>query len=154
MDYQDLVKDFAERTEHNLEALRKFQKDGFEFYEVTQLINSCLGLLILPKENYVTNIPEIPLEQLKSDKWPIPEIEGNFEQVKDLRELIRYLRNAIAHFNIEFIADTNRNIEGIKVWNINRDEKITWKAKLSIKQLEMLLNKFSELIMKQGQIPS
>jgi hypothetical protein len=101
MNYQTLVRNFAYRACANLEALQDFQKvrSVVEIYEVTQLINSMLGLLVFPQQRYINHIPKIPLGELTSQGWPIPEISGNYPQVKDLQELVRYLRNAIAHCN-------------------------------------------------------
>src|SRR5688572_21335039 len=122
MRYEDVVADFAERTKKNLELLKKFQAENPEsaVYEVTQLINSMLGLLVFPKEGYFRRIPEIPLSQLIEEGWPIPSVRGIFQQPETLRELIRLLRNAIAHFNLEFKANEQKQITGLVVWNINR----------------------------------
>lgn len=48
MKYENLVKDFVKRTKQNNEMLRKLQTENpnLEFYEVMQLINSLLGLLV------------------------------------------------------------------------------------------------------------
>jgi hypothetical protein len=102
MNYQNLVRDFAHRTCDNLETLRNLQKTkpDVEVYEVTQLINSMLGLFIFPQQKYFNHIPETPLAELARQGWPIPKVEGNCLQVKDLRELVRYLRNAITHCNL------------------------------------------------------
>ena len=45
------VKDFVLRTKENICR-------GSHPYEVTQLVNSLVGLLILPKERYYTNIQD------------------------------------------------------------------------------------------------
>lgn len=60
MEYSDVVKDFAERTLVNLRQIESLSESGYEAYEVTQLINSLLGLLIFPKERFHESIPEIP----------------------------------------------------------------------------------------------
>ena len=33
---------------------------GAELFEVTQLVNSLLGIIVLPREYYIKSIPEIP----------------------------------------------------------------------------------------------
>jgi len=152
MNYQNLVKDFALRTKHNLRALRDIQNSGKEVYEVTQLINSMLGLLIFPKENYFRSIPRKTTEELLSEGWSIPKVVGNFPQVRDLRELIRYLRNAIAHFNIEFYDEGTNKIKGIIVWNTPPGSDIeNWRAKMSIKELESITEKFLALITSKNE---
>lgn len=50
--YHDVLKDSAKRTQKNLEFIEKTKRDSpfIEVFEVTQLINSLLGLLVFPKE--------------------------------------------------------------------------------------------------------
>ena len=75
-----------------------------EVYEVTQLINSCLGLLIFPQQEYFDHIPHTPVVELEQEGWPVPKVQPRFEQVSDLNELIRYLRNAISRFNVSSVT--------------------------------------------------
>ena len=149
MDYENVVKDFAKRTKHNLSLIQEHHKKGNEAYEVTQLINSCLGLLVLPQQNFIRSIPETPIDELIDEGWIIPTVDGNYPQVKNLNELMRYMRNAIAHCNIEFISNSEDQLESIKIWNENRN-RIIWKATLGLKELESLLDKFIELILEEA----
>ena len=122
MDYQNLVVDFASRTAINLKSLkdlRESQPDA-EIYEVTQLINSMLGLLVFPKEKYFEQLPLIPFNELESNGWAIPKLESGCE-IKNLRELIRFLRNAITHCNLEFLSNDGSEIIGLCVWNKNKN---------------------------------
>jgi|CEGF01.1.fsa_nt_gi hypothetical protein len=148
MEYKSLVKDFARRTQKNLDQVRILKANGLESYEVTALINSMLGLLIFPQQKYIDEIPETPLEKLAELGWPIPKVTGDFHQVKNLRQLIRHLRNAISHFNINFFSDDSSEIAGLYVWNVHPHTKeITWEAKLSISDLDMISNNFIKLIL-------
>lgn len=150
MDYQHVVKDFASRTKHNLQLIEKARDDGLEAYEVTQLINSCLGLLVLPQQNYMNSIPETPINELVEMGWKIPKVKGDFPQAENLRELMRFLRNAIAHFNIEFTSKDPDHLQAIKVWNKNRG-KITWQATFTLTELHSLLEQFINLIEDETQ---
>ena len=147
MEYNNVVKDFAHRTRRNLEIIEQQKEAGNEAFEVTQLINSCLGLLVLPQQRFMHSIPKIPISELEQNGWVIPEVTGSFPQVRNLNELIRYLRNAIAHFNIEFLSNDENDIQSIIVWNVNRGEK-TWQATLGLEELKSILNKFSDLLEK------
>jgi hypothetical protein len=149
MEYQSLVKDFALRTRKNLEAVREIQRtDPDKVYEVTQLINSMLGLLVFPQQKYFDNIPSTPIAELKKEGWPVPQVIGVYPDVIDLRELLRYLRNAAAHFNLEFDNDDRGQIAGLRVWNTNpRTQQITWMACLSVGDLEAITDKFVALIL-------
>lgn len=146
MDYQVLVRDFARRTLHNLELVREAKRKGHEAYEVTQLINSLLGLLVLPRERYIESIPAVPLEQLRREGWPEPVLSGEFADVSDLRDLIRVLRNSIAHFNIEFIADSGE-IDGVRLANRHRGS-IRWRATLTLEDLEEITSRFAAIILE------
>ena len=150
MDYQDLVRDFAYRTRKNNEALLNLQKvqPEVEVYEVTQLINSMLGLLVFPQQRFLNHIPRIPLAELADQGWPVPEVEGDYPQVTDLKELVRYLRNAIAHCNLQFLVDERGQINGLRVWNTNpRDRRTTWRARLTMQDIEKISGKFIQLLL-------
>ena len=146
--HEDLVADFARRTRENLETLRKVQEvhRDWSVFEVTQLINSMLGLLVFPQQQYFDRIPETAMPVLVEQGWPVPRVTGNYPQANDLRTLVRYLRNAISHFNIEFLERKGGEITGIRVWNVGRNNQKTWEAELSIDDLEAITKRFIELL--------
>ncbi|MEI7795868.1 MAG: HEPN family nuclease [Methylococcaceae bacterium] len=149
MNYQDLVVDFAKRTAENLETLRQLKQSqpDAEIYEVTQLINSMLGLLVFPKEKDF-KFPHIKFKDLDTNGWIIPQPEiGN--QVRNLSVFIRYLRNAIAHCNLEFLSGSDNQICGLRVWNKDKNGNITWKATLAITDIEKITNKLLKTILKK-----
>lgn len=53
------VKDFIHRTKENI-------RNGTHPYEVTQLVNSLIGLLVLPKERHYTNIQDKMIHTAKA----------------------------------------------------------------------------------------
>ena len=63
MDYHNLVVDFAKRTRKNLEFIRSAQvaNPELEVFEVTQLVNSLLGLLVFPQQKFMDQIEPKPL---------------------------------------------------------------------------------------------
>jgi hypothetical protein len=148
MMYEEVVRDFARRTKANLAVIDRLRASGNEVYEVTQLVNSLLGLLVFPQQEFVDRIPEKTLDQLRQDGWPIPNVRGNFRQVSDLRQLIRYLRNAIAHFNVQFLGDGQGQIRGLRVWNEKRSVK-TWEAELSVDDIRGIAERFITLLETQ-----
>jgi hypothetical protein len=158
MDYQELVRDFADRTRTNLQTLRRLKEEDpeAEVYEVTQLMNSMLGLLIFPSETYVQRIPKTPLSELACQGWPIPEVVGSYPQVAHLKELVRYMRNAIAHCNVRFLSDEDRQIIGVELWNERTRRAldgrqiptVTWKARLTIDDLEKITDKFIDMLLE------
>ena len=114
MNYESVILDFAERTRKNLRTIEDLQAKGGEADEVTQLVNSMLGLLVFPRERFIDQSPQTSLSDLEADGWPVPKVIGDFPQARDLRELIGDLRNAIAHFNIEFIGEEDRICQGVE----------------------------------------
>jgi hypothetical protein len=101
-----------------MEYNRKFQHDFMnrtlyimhEYkgpYDATILINCLLGLLVLPKETLINRIPPDPYEELA--QWGINpksivkfgKCEDGYEHAPTLRQFVRRLRNAVAHFNVE-----------------------------------------------------
>lgn len=154
MMYESLIHDFAKRTLANLDSLKllKEQNPDMRFYEVTNLINSMLGLLIFPQQAFVNEIPPTPLSELESLGWPIPKVIGKFSQARDLNQLVRYLRNAIAHCNVKFKAGDRDEIIGLVVWN-NDTKKPgkpkTWQAELTMDEVEKIIRQFVALILSK-----
>ena len=150
MIYEEVIRDFAERTRANLQAIEHLHANGEDVYEATQLVNSTLGLLVFPQQEYMDSIPLTSLAQLEQDGWPIPQVSGGFKQVSNLKQLIKYLRNAIAHFNIKFIGDGRREISLLRVWNIDpRNDKKTWEAELSVDDLRKIAYRFIDLLLEE-----
>ena len=155
MMYESVIREFAERTRKNLHVIEELQNNGEEAYEVTQLVNSMLGLLVFPRERFVEHIPETPLSELQAGGWPIPRVSGGFPQARDLRELVRYLRNAIAHFNIEFIGDGTNQISLLRVWNTHpRTRSKTWEAEIGVSELRAISSRFIDLLLMGDQQPT
>lgn len=146
MEYKDIVRDFAERTKINLAIIQSEVRAGRDAYEVTQLINSLLGLLVFPEQAFFKKIPEIKINDLKKQGWPIPLMCENYSQVADLKQLVRYLRNGIAHFNLRF-TDKDGHVDGLIIWNI-KDGLKDWEAEFKIEQLKSIIERFSELLLK------
>lgn len=76
-------------------------------FEATLPINCLLGLLVVPKETLIDKIPQSPFERL-SDWGILPKSIKRFgkcdyghEHSPNLRQLVRRMRNAVAHFRID-----------------------------------------------------
>ena len=143
MEYKDIVGDFAERTRINLRYIEEARKqgNGKEVYEVTQLINSMLGLLVFPQQEYCDRIPETTLEQLAGEGWPDIECIAGLPPRPNLKELFKYLRNAIAHFNLRFLI-TKGEISGVRLWNENSRGIQNWETELSLEELREITERF------------
>jgi hypothetical protein len=147
MNYQEeFILDFAKRTRANLEFIERAADPNV--YEVTQLFNSMLGLLVFPQQSYMDRIPETPLHDLVNSGWPAIKVTGP-ALCTNLQHLIRMLRNGVSHCNVEFMADELKQITGLRIWNHKggnwRNGK-NWEAELSIEDLRTIAFKFIELM--------
>jgi hypothetical protein len=58
LNYEDIARDFVERTRMNLQAARQLPASGdIRFYEVTHLVNSLLGLIVVPDQRMQDRLP-------------------------------------------------------------------------------------------------
>jgi hypothetical protein len=162
------------RTLSNLEHLDRLAKDEESrdvlperrtAFPVTQLINSLLGLVVFPKENYSKAVPEKKLADLIDDGWPQVEISypspscsrpkrgRNHKRCETLNELVRVLRNGTSHFNIEF--KNNPGTEQIEVISFSNRcpdcEKLTTTVRLSIHQVRDIAGRYSRLIIEHSE---
>lgn len=131
-----VVRDFARRTLTNLEFIEDHYynvyrkgKGNTEVYEVTQMINSLLGLLVFPQQEFWDFIKPVPLtlselSWLKIDQCG-PGTCGN------LKQLIRYVRNSISHFNVYFVKDKDY-IKRMEMWNVDRKGETNWRAEIDV----------------------
>ena len=99
----DLGDEFIARTQKNLIAIECLKDISCKVYEVTQLLNSMLGLLIFPKERFFEKIQNKRWDMMVKEEWPLP--SEDYSHVSDLEQLITNMRNAVAHCNIELIPE-------------------------------------------------
>jgi hypothetical protein len=72
---------------------------------VTELVNSTLGLVVFPWERlFHDRVKSEDLQTLVADGWPVWEI--TWGRCETLGQLIRLLRNGIAHGNVRFSSDS------------------------------------------------
>jgi hypothetical protein len=148
LNYGELVSDFAQRTKANLELVEKqaARSPRHDAFEVTQLVNSMLGLLVFPQQRWFDRIPRTPLPHLIAKGWPSITVHGAVPD-DDLRGLSRYLRNAIAHCNVEFLPDDSGHIAGLRIWNLPPGKsEPDWKAELSVEALRFIALQFVDML--------
>jgi len=130
--YGAVVQDFAKRTRANLEFIEEqHTASSASVFEVTQLINSLLGLLVFPQQHFWNNLKRIPLTDLPWIRFQ----ERSGSRCRNLRQLVRYVRNSVSHFNVNF-EDTAGEIVQLELWNVNpRTRQVDWRADISINDL-------------------
>jgi hypothetical protein len=138
--YRNTLYDFIRRTKQNLETIESGSKaKPNEYFEVTQLINSVVGLLMFPKEAVYEEIPATPLDELRQRGVPLPTILHGKLKEDTLKQLIRYMRNGFAHYHVHFDSPNNE-IRGIYLWNETPKKVVDWVVYISIADLRSLLD--------------
>lgn len=97
------AKELNRRTKENL--------DNYQGpYEVTQLINSMVGMLVIPRQIYLQNLENVPFDSALLQRLQTCCVQN---QLLTLDKIVRRMRNAICHGHLEFCADSNNNIERV-----------------------------------------
>lgn len=146
----EFIKDFAVRTQRNYDMMK-----NAGYYEVTQLINSAVGLLIIPEQRLYDKI----IDGLVSDELYqelCKSIITNTYLDKDknsLQQIARHIRNSIAHARMEFSAErppkkgTSLIIRTVTFTDFS-SKKQKFKIALPIPLLEKFFSEFSNAIIK------
>lgn len=160
------------RTIHNFEFIDRKKSHAGPF-EVTQLINSFLALVAHPWDQLLdqkklegVGIESIQFKECGFPVFPSLPVEGDSAKVGNAYELLRVLRNGMAHGNMELldrktlrrlrqsgplprVAETE--IAGLKLWN-RRSENgpVTWCTALNIYELQQTLRSMMRLCEKRS----
>ncbi|MBR1236482.1 HEPN family nuclease [Bradyrhizobium sp. AUGA SZCCT0182] len=150
--YEVTVRHFARRTRKNLNTIDELSKvNPKKYFEVTQLVNSAIGLLMFPQQEFFDAIPKTSIAELKKQGWPIPLFEHGAEKTQNLRDLARNMRNSFAHFNVDFKPEKG-SIAGIYLWNRPQEKQPpNWICYLSIQDLREIFERFAKLVEKISQ---
>lgn len=132
MEYKDFEYDFVERTLRNIEWIEKqnsIVKDdptSMTFYEFTNLINQCLGLILLPSQfsnsTFLANFTQELIHYGVEDNI-VNKIKGNKD--KTLSNILRHLRNGIAHGHIQQYSANNHDITDVRILDADKGVVIT-----------------------------
>ena len=147
--YRRTTVDFIQRTKANLELINGLTtKTEGQAYEVTQLVNSLLGLLVMPQQQRVLE-RDVELLSLSRDGWPFPQPADGFRNPRYLTELLRLMRNSIAHWGLEF-GEANGKIANLKMTNKHiLNANPSWVALISISDLNIFVQKLCEHILRE-----
>jgi HEPN pEK499 p136 len=132
---------FADRTKKNLLYIEQAKSHHQDVHIVTQIINSSLGLIVFPWERRADiEIRGKLLADLYKSGWPIWD---ETPPSKGLGELIKGLRNGIAHGNVQFSSDDRVASEVAVIFG---SENGDWHARISADNLKSFCLKFIEFI--------
>jgi len=134
-----------ERSMENLRFIEKHKMNNGP-YEVTQLVNTFLGALAHPWEELKAEFGKKSVKDAEKEGWPKVERELPTDvEPKNLGDLIRLMRNAMAHGGITLLPDGDCEIEEIQFANVDpRSGNRTWSTKLTIRDASVFLDKFVE----------
>lgn len=116
-------------------------------YETTQLINSFLGALAHPWEAMKPELAAFSLEEAQVRGWPtIKKERGQDRDPANLGDLIRLIRNSLAHGNIDFLPGHDGRIAALRIWNVPPSGQRNWGAIIAVADLRSFLGCFAALI--------
>ena len=139
MQYEKFKRDFIIRTKENLVKIT--EQNG---YEVTHLINSSIGLLIVPEQKFYNEINDTFVSDATLNEIKSCVTIGNNISLKDL---VRHLRNSISHSRIKFEND-NERISKI-IFEDGKNNTTTFLAKIGVELYEKFVLEFSGNIVKK-----
>lgn len=132
---------FAERCKKNLLYIEQAYQSDHDVHPVTQIITSSLGLIVFPWERKADQrLRGTLLNSLNESQWP------RWTETKPSRglgELIRKLRNAIAHSNVDFSSDDRESRNVVVTF---KSENGDWQAEISAYDLRRFCLAFIQLI--------
>ena len=149
MNYQ-YPTDFIERTLELLKQYDKFVPKGKEHYEVTLLLNACVGLLFVFHENRCQS-------KLPTSVARLHDIENNIticrkysgmqsvEEQRTIATICKHLRNSVAHYRFRSNSGTeNINTIIFDDYNNGNPSKQTFHAEIDMHVLREFLIDLAE----------
>jgi hypothetical protein len=119
--YEDLldrgtIEGFTRRVRKNTDFLVCAFEAGEDVHIVTQFVLSLLGLIIFPYEELVRHdsFPVKAMKEFDDKGWPKFELLRG-EEFETLNELLKHLRDAVSHYQIEFEPENERRLENITI---------------------------------------
>ena len=109
---------FTARTRKNLQLVRNAFDSGQDFHVVTQLVNSLLGIVVVPTGRHAKDsFLSVTLQKLHEDGWPKWDFTGKEgSESETLGDFLRGLRNAAAHGHYDFLGEPDsRNVREVRI---------------------------------------
>jgi len=135
----------AQRTKKNLKHIELARANGADVHEVTQIVLSVLGIVIIPWEWHLKDrFTEYILEDLYANGWPRWNITVGHS--KTLSDLTHMLRNATAHGHYKFSSDERDPKDVWLVIENIKNRKVTWQAQISAADLKTFCYRFLQVV--------
>ena len=150
--------EFARRTLKNLRAIEAMKSQNRDVHVVTQLGLSLLGLIVFPEAKQV--LPEAETKTwavMKGEGWPLwvieednPRASDKYGKTQTLADIIRHVRNAIAHGQVTFTSDSpDENDVAIIVEDRYLSKPPAapyWRARMEVRDLRVFCERLLPLI--------
>lgn len=162
--------DLIRRTLDNLDFIEQYKERNGP-WEVTQTVNSFLSIIAHPRERLLDPeaIKWLTLTDSKVTCAGLPSFASSWkydsEQPRTLAQLLRLLRNGIAHGNVDLLdrreLETLRpdakfnaplnydDVAGIEIWNADNGKNRTWGTVLTVEELGQALRGFATLALDE-----
>ncbi len=111
-EYTDFPRDFIDRSKANVE-------NYIGEYEITNLINNCLGLVIIPQQILARNIPEYEFDDNDKSYGITRSNITHSEDGYALTQVMRHIRNGLSHGRIK------QRVNGDKISGLKIHDKLT-----------------------------
>jgi len=127
--WEDFPRDFLRRTMLNVENYRGT-------YDVVNLINNCLGMIVIPNEHLIEALPEYSFDHADK-RFGIDKNNITYEHKENykLSNILRHVRNGLSHGLIEQRTQ-DEEIIGVRFFDrADRDSPDNFSLELSINEL-------------------
>jgi len=150
--YKQQEYDFVERTKKIINQYDNFIINEKERFEVTLLINCFVGLLMTPQQHWIDQIPQTLIRNkewgLKKEYFRLCK-DTNGNDLLDLRQVTRHLRNSVAHYNFKTFNNQKDIIKSIKFTDKKNRTEITFEAEIPISNIKDFLNHLSDWFLNE-----
>ena len=146
----------VQRTHKNLVYMRNARKKGDDVHEVTHLVNSLLGLIVVPWEDGLgQGALDTRIDELIDQGWPRVDIlkDEYKKKTETLGRLVNHMRNAVAHGRLRFegiepFSADSRDPSKIRVILTDGPKRGVdkWRAEIRGEDLYQLCEKFIDYI--------
>ena len=140
---KEFIKELVKRTKFNYSMVQTGQ------YEVTQLLNSAVSLLIIPQQKLFDRIADGMVSERLLKELLKSVTDNTYKKPLDLSEIARHLRNRISHGKVEFkaekqyVSDGPLQIESIEFTDENPKSKDRIVIEITVDILKQFFEEFS-----------
>lgn len=150
-DDNDVVNSFFERTIKNLNQYKRNHKKMAKKYpyDVTQTINSFLGIIVLMQQHEKIDYKAMNISNITKKAHYSHKTKG-----KKPKDFFRHLRNSLAHGH--FLSEKfvkNEKITALKFQDFTQQGDLTFEVVLSISDMNKIISEIKKSTLNTGERP-